>query len=148
MDLLFEAASTSDVEERDLLESASSEYWDRALLIANRHPNVRLPDASSDLEVKDMEGVAADSMVRVIYQNRSMTGGCVRLRCTIGPPPSQETPFPSFSTLLYNLRHPHRLHMSLSAGLIILRHPVGRVMDHQPLRLSHHPSTLPPLSLR
>ncbi len=103
MDLL-DAASTSDVDERELLESASSEYWERAHLTANGHLNLRPPGASSDLDV-NMEGVTADSMVRVIDQNRSMTGGCVRLRCTKGVPPSQEMPSHSFRILRRTLRH-------------------------------------------
>ena len=147
MDMLFEAASTSDVEERDLLESASSEYWDRVLLTANSHLNLRPPGASSELEVKDMEGTA-DSMVRVIHHNSSTTGGCVRLRCTIGPPLSREMPFLPFRILLCNLRRLRQLHTSLSEELKISQHPVGRVMDHQPRRLSRHPFTLPLLSPR
>jgi hypothetical protein len=108
MELLFDAASTSDVEERDVVQSTSSEYWDRVFLTANGHSNLRPPDASSDL---DMEGTA-EPVVRVIHRNRLMTGGCVRLRCTIGLPPSQEA---SFCVPLYNSRHPLRLRMSLSA---------------------------------
>jgi hypothetical protein len=138
MELLFDAASTSDVEEREILESAGSQYWNRA---ANSHPNLRPPDASSDL---DMEGTD-DPMVRVVHRNRLVTGGCVRLRCTIGPPPSQET---SFCILLRNSRHPLRPHMSLSAPLKIPQHQVGQVVDHQPHRLSHRPSLLPLLSPR
>ena len=129
MDLLFDAASTSDVGERELLESASLEYWDRVLLTANGHPNQRPPDASSDLDM-------ADSMVRVIHPNRSTTGGCVRLRCIIGLPPSQET---SFCILLYSPHRPLRLHMSFSAPLKIPQHQVGRVVGLQRHRLSHRP---------
>lgn len=135
MDLLFDAASTSDVGERELLESASSEYWDRVLLTPNGQPNQRPPDASSDFDM-------TDSMVRVIHPNRSMTSGCVRLRCIIGPPPSQEASF--------CIHHrPLRLHMmSLSAPLKIPQHQVGRVVGLQRHRLSHRPSLLLLLSPR
>jgi hypothetical protein len=136
MDLLLEAASTSDVEERDLLESASSEYWGRV---------PRLHGASSDLDVKD---TADDSMVREIHQNLPITCGCVRLRCTIGPPPSQETPFLFFRILLCSTRHPLSLHMFLSPELKTPQHQVGLVVGHQPHRQSHHSSPLPLLSLR
>lgn len=112
MDLL-DATSTSDVDERDLLESATSEYWERVLLTANGHLNsslnLRPPGTSSDLNVNDMEGVTADSVVRVVDQNRSMTRGCVRLRCTKGLPPSQDL------SLLCTPHHPLQRHMFLSA---------------------------------
>ncbi|KAF8270661.1 Mus7/MMS22 family-domain-containing protein [Lactarius quietus] len=71
MELPFDVASTSDLEERDLIASSSSQYWDRALVAANGHLNLRPPGASSDLDINDMEGTA-DSMVRVIHQNSSM----------------------------------------------------------------------------
>ncbi|KAH9166719.1 Mus7/MMS22 family-domain-containing protein [Lactarius sanguifluus] len=63
MDPLLDAASSSDVNERELLESASSEYWERVLLTANDHLELPPPVASSDLDVNDMEGVAAEPMV-------------------------------------------------------------------------------------
>ncbi|KAI9440846.1 Mus7/MMS22 family-domain-containing protein [Lactarius indigo] len=63
MDPLLDAASTSDVNERELLESASSQYWERVLLTPNNHLELRPPGASSDLDVNHMEDVTADSMV-------------------------------------------------------------------------------------
>ena len=136
MDLLLDTASTSDVEERDLLESASSEYWGRV---------PRPPGALSELDVMD---TADDPMVREIHQNCPITSGCVRLRCTIGPPSSQETRFLSFRILLCSPRHPLPLHTSLSPELETPQHQVGQVVGHQPHRQSRHSSPLPLLSLR
>lgn len=113
----MEVASTSDVGERDLLESASSEYWERIQMSASGHLNLRPPGASSDFDVNEMDSVTADYMVRGIDQNRSMTGGCVRFRCTKGLSPSQETRTPMLSLwiLLCMPRHPLWRHMFLSA---------------------------------
>ncbi|KAH9057428.1 Mus7/MMS22 family-domain-containing protein [Lactarius vividus] len=63
MDPLLDAASTSDVNEREILESASSEYWERVLMTANDHLELPPPGASSDLDINDMEGVTTEPMV-------------------------------------------------------------------------------------
>jgi hypothetical protein len=56
MNMLLDAVSTSDADERELLEAANSTlYWERSSRLA-----------SSDLQVEEMEDVMADdgSLVR------------------------------------------------------------------------------------
>jgi hypothetical protein len=145
MNMILDTVSTSDADERELLEAANSTlYWQRVIASSRT--------ASSDPQVGDMEDIMADSdsLVRASDGNYVITGKSVRLRCIEG------LSLPPLETLLLSYllarmaRRPPQRRMDLSPEQYrkFLQHPAGPVADPLPRLLLHHSLLLPLLPRR